>query len=150
MKETRGAYHGWHVAPVEDRSYDGVTYHSRLESNRARELDMLFSTIAGFWRRQVKIPLGADYTTRMDFVCLEVFEPEPGEDQPTYYEWAEEVEGRKTSKHRRVRRLWKQYGPLTNGGWPIPLRVLMPRKKGGGWNTETIEREMIKETDDGK
>ena len=135
------AYHGWHVAPVVDRQYKGVTYHSRLESKRARELDLLFSVITGFWRRQVSIPLGEDYVTRMDFVCLEVFE-ELGE-QPTYYEWAEEVEGRKTSKHRRVRRLWKKHGSLTNRGWPIPLRIFMPHKswKVSGWITETIERE---------
>ena len=104
---TGRAYHGWYVAPVKDRQYKGVTYHSRLEANRARELDLLFSTITGFWRRQVPIPLGEDYTTKMDVVCLEVFEA-PGQ-QPEYYEWCEEVEGRKTAKHRRVRALWNQY-----------------------------------------
>jgi len=137
---TARAYHGWHVAPVEKRHYNGVTYHSMAEANRAAELDLYFRQSVGFWTRQPYVQLGPDTVYRPDFlVCDKHTRHGTG---PGYDVWFEEVKGFETAHFKRIRKLWLKYGPAK--------LMIRKRKRGGGWITETIEREIIKETEDGR
>ncbi len=105
------------------RTYKGVVYDSIAEMGRAPELDLLMQQLGPMWTwsRQVKIQLGEDFATKVDFVIYR------GDEAM----WAEEIKGFDTPQFKTVLRLWKKYQPME-------LRILRPRR--GGWVTETIER----------
>lgn len=88
---------------------------------RAAELDLLvqYGAIRS-WERQVKVPLGEDFKTRVDFVVV----------GPNGAKWIEEVKGYETTTFRTVRRLWKKYGPM-------PMLIL--KRSGSRWKTERLE-----------
>ncbi|MFA4917010.1 MAG: DUF1064 domain-containing protein [Syntrophales bacterium] len=61
----------YHVSAKEDRTYNGITYDSKKEMQKAQELDLLVK--AGeidFWLRQVVFPLPGGITYRADFVTF--------------------------------------------------------------------------------
>ena len=103
--------------------YNGVAYDSKAEAEWAAELD--FRVLSGqldvhAWIRQVIIPLGQDFKTRVDFLVFGA----PGRCH------AEEVKGKETDKFKKtVRRLWPKYGPCD-------LHVL--KKQGTTWHREVI------------
>ncbi len=99
--------------------YNGVVYHSKAESIRARELDFLLAANEILdWERQVQVLLGPDFKTRVDFVVTD-----------RNGQHAQEVKGYETPAFRTVRRLWKKYGPY-------PMSIL--KRKGNGWTREVI------------
>ncbi len=92
------------------REYKGVLYDSIAEADYAAELDAqkLAGDIA--WvLRQVWIPLGDDFRTRIDFQVAVSSRPDSNE-------WVRvhgaEVKGAETKEFKRVRRLWPKYGPF--------------------------------------
>lgn len=110
--------HKYNAARTE---HDGVHYDSRAEATRAVELDLLVrGGVIDHWKRQVVFRLGPDFRTKVDFLV-----------EADGKTWVEEVKGCEVD-FARVRRLWKKYGPC-------PMLVL--KRKGNGWDKETIERE---------
>lgn len=102
--------------------YGGVLYDSAAEAGRAAFLDDLvkLKQIRG-WIRQVKFTLAGvdELTWRADFLVFEL--------DGTVH--VEDVKGCETKEFKRLRRLWRAYGPC-------PLQVV--RRKGKGWQAETI------------
>lgn len=84
--------------------YDGVTYGSKAEAERAAELDLLVrSGEVRTWIGQPKFRLGDAINVYVaDFLVATA----AGE------VWAEDVKGRETSKFRRDKRLWKKHGRI--------------------------------------
>jgi hypothetical protein len=102
--------------------YGGVTYDSKAEAEHASVLDWetrLRPRRIWAWLRQVNIPLGVDFTTRVDFLVITV-------DGRCH---VEEVKGVETARFKTVRRLWPKYGPCE-------LHVL--KKQGKIWHREVI------------
>jgi len=68
----------YHVAPKEDRTYNGIVYDSKREASKAAELDL--DVLAGnitFYLRQVPFDLGAGVKYVADFVTyLSVHDPD--------------------------------------------------------------------------
>ncbi len=63
--------HKFGVAPKEDRTYNGVVYHSKREAELAQGLDTRKK--AGnidFWIRQIPFPLPGDTVYRLDFMTF--------------------------------------------------------------------------------
>ncbi len=90
-------------------TYKGVRYDSQAEARYAADLDL--QKQAGdiaFWLRQVKIPLGVDISTRIDFL---VFTSSHNPRSSWFNVYAAEVKGVETADFRRVRKLWTKYGP---------------------------------------
>lgn len=111
--------HKYGVAPKEQRTYDGIVYHSKAEAIRAQQLDVLLHSHAiKDWKRQVTIPLGEDFKTVVDFVVTEWHE-----------KYAEEVKGVETPAFKTVRRLWPKYAPMD--------MQIMKRKR-GRWSIERL------------
>lgn len=99
--------------------YNGATYDSKAEAERAKELDYLLQIgqIRG-WTRQVTFHLGcSENVYRADFL---VFECNGGVH-------AEDVKGARTPKFNRDVKLWKRYGPCV---------LVILRKSGKGWKRE--------------
>lgn len=118
------------VAPKDERTHNGVVYDSKAEMEYAQGLDLLLKggLITG-WIRQVTIPLGEDFKTRIDFL---VFEPAwVGNEPPRAATLTEfvEIKGHETPKFKDVRRLWAKYGP-----GPLFIK----KRKGNGWTTEVL------------
>jgi hypothetical protein len=115
--------HKYGVAPKDERTFDGTVYHSKAEAFRATELDLLLcgKIIAG-WDRQVEIPLGEDFHTVVDFMVSYIVD---GRIVIGY----EEIKGYETPDFKRVRKLWKKYGPAD---------LLIMKRSGKGWKVETI------------
>lgn len=100
--------------------YNGVTYDSKAEAEYASLLDLWVK--AGYihaWIRQVTVPLGPDFKTRIDFLVFAT---------PDEFDFRE-VKGLETARFKTVRRLWAKYGPCE-------LHVL--KKKGTIWSREVI------------
>ncbi|MCO6438967.1 MAG: DUF1064 domain-containing protein [Phycisphaerae bacterium] len=97
-----------HKFNAQRTEYRGFTYDSKAEALRAMELDALQrgGHIAG-WLRQVRIPLGPDFSTMIDFL---VFAWDG--DSPYPRAWCEEVKGVETPAFRKVRQLWPKYSAL--------------------------------------
>lgn len=100
--------------------YNGVTYDSKMEAVWADHLDteIRFGTILCWWR-QITVPLGPDFKSRVDFMVFTA----PGVCH------VEEVKGVETARFKTVRRLWPKYGPCE-------LHVMT--KKGKTWHREVI------------
>lgn len=120
----------YNVADAEDRTYgvdkhgEPVVFHSAAEAERAQELDLLLrgKVITGY-ERQVEFQLGEDTIYVADFVVH-------GFDlSNATATWVEEIKGFETREFKRVRRLWKKYGPCT---------MIIYTRKGNGWVTERI------------
>ncbi len=84
--------------------YKGIMYDSKAEAAHAANLDSDERVI--WWLRQVTIPLGPDFSTRVDFVV--------GLDwaQNAFRVRAEEIKGVETREFAKVRKLWRKYGPF--------------------------------------
>ena len=124
------------VSSKERRTYKGVVYDSRAEARRAAELDLLMTgkgpTLIAIIR-QVRIPLGDDFASRVDFVVVRRLTDERGQ-----IPWiqVEEVKGKETTDFRRVRELWPKYGPCV-------MRILKERP-GYGWDVEELVPESMR------
>jgi hypothetical protein len=87
--------------------YNGQRYDSKAEARHAAELDMRAAAGELAWiLRQVWIPLGPDFRTRVDFLVAEKHDGDLIDVQ------AHEVKGVETREFARVRRLWPKYGPF--------------------------------------
>jgi hypothetical protein len=102
--------------------YNGVTYDSKAEAEHAALLDreQRALLIRGWWR-QVNVPLGSDFKTRVDFLVF----TDNGQCH------VEEVKGKETDKFKTVRRLWPKYGFCE-------LHVL-EKHRNGSWTREVIQ-----------
>ncbi len=91
--------------------YAGVSYDSKFEAEYAAKLDALKAVGEVAWSlRQVKVPLGADFSTRIDFVVARQI--------GAFYVFnGVEVKGVETREFAKVRKLWPKYGPF-------PLHVI--------------------------
>lgn len=95
---------GRHKYMAKRTEYDGVSYASKAEAQRAQALDWLQRNgdiLA--WFRQVKCYLGVpENTYTPDFLVIGV----AGQC------WFEDVKGMETAAFKRNKRLWKSYGRL--------------------------------------
>lgn len=83
--------------------YDGVMYDSKAEAAHAAELNA--NPFVKWWLRQVWVPLGPDFGTRIDFLVALY----AGKVVKVV---GEEVKGVETAQFRKVRKLWPKYGPF--------------------------------------
>lgn len=108
--------HKYGVCAPEDRTYgiskDGkpVVYHSAMEAERARELDLLLrcgpEQLEG-WERQVRFEFGpVPYVCVLDFVCRR------RDVSGLQDKWGEQVTGMKKSRDAEILRFWRVYGPF--------------------------------------
>lgn len=88
--------------------YGGHVYDSKAEATRAMELDMMMrgGVIQG-WLRQVRVALGPDFNTTVDFLVLAL---DGG--SPCPRAWVEEVKGMETRQFKKAKALWPKYAPL--------------------------------------
>ena len=101
--------------------YNGVIYDSKAEAEHAQWLDWQVERgSVAWWLRQVSVPLGPDFKTRVDFLVA----TQMAISFSVAIE-AHEVKGVETREFKRVRKLWPKYGPF-------PLIVI---KKGEPWET---------------
>lgn len=107
----------------------GRIYASTVEYQRAIELDLLIrSGDVTAWIPQVKVQLGEDFKTTVDFL---VFSHRSAPDGLSWSAaWFEEVKGVEMPSFRTVRRLWIKYGPCA-------MKIL--KRKGSGWRAEWLE-----------
>lgn len=119
--------HKYGIAPPDERIYDDVLYDSKLEVKRAIELDLLLRSgaITG-WQRQVRFELGPDFATVVDFVVTNA--------KTT---WVEEVKGFETPDFKRIKKLWRRYGPI-----PLLVYTYDP-KKGTKWKIQEIPASIL-------
>ena len=90
--------------------YKGVLYDSKAEADYAAELDALkFKGEVAWWLRQVKIPLGLDFSTRVDFL---VAIKNHSMDSTVLHVYAVEVKGVETREFAKIRKLWTKYSPF--------------------------------------
>lgn len=90
--------------------YNGVMYDSKAEAEEAAALDLdMRKGHLAWWLRQVWIPLGSDFRTRVDFVV--------GYRHASLYGflrvYAKEIKGAETREFRKVRELWPKYAPFS-------------------------------------
>lgn len=99
MKQSGNKYQ---VAPRSARTADGIVYHSKAEMHMAVRLGIEKNAgeIRNF-RRQVKVQLGPDFKTIVDFMVNEGFKDQ----------YAVEVKGVETPTFKTVKRLWQKYAP---------------------------------------
>lgn len=90
------------VSPKEKRTYKNVVYDSIAEMKRANILDDLarFGEVK-FWFRQVPFQLGPDTSWRCDFLVISALGGIHVEDVKQF----------ETPASRRIKKLWKKYGP---------------------------------------
>jgi len=82
--------------------YKGVNYASKWEARCAAMLDI--DDTVHCWFRQIKVPLGPDFTTVIDFLVISnICGVEP---------YFVEAKGPMTNRFRHVCRLWRKYGLL--------------------------------------
>lgn len=108
--------------------YAGVTYDSKAEAIRAKQLDLLkrAGEIAA-WARQWLFILGPDWKWSADFVVTDT----------SGKLWAEEVKGCETANWKTVKnRLWCKYGPC-------PLVVLKLKRNGRDWDRTIIDGKAV-------
>jgi len=102
--------------------FDGVSYDSKAEATRARELNLLEAAgEIGRWKRQVPVELVKGFSCRVDFLVFST---------DNTSEHFEDVKGMETQRSRDIKRLWAVHGPL-------PLVIL--KRKGTGWTREIIQ-----------
>lgn len=126
-------------APSSEREYGGRTYDSKLEMRRAMYLDGLVEIgELAFWLPQVRIDLGPDFHTRVDFLCFRsVTDERVGDDDRSldtaygYDVCAEDVKGFVPKRFAKTVTLWKKYR-----GDTLPLHVV--KKSGTGWTVERV------------
>jgi hypothetical protein len=94
--------------------YAGRVYASKMEANRAAELDLLVRAGAvAWWLPQVTIPLGPDHKMRVDFLVAERAKfGAAASALDALFVHAEDVKGARTREHARHERLWRKYGPF--------------------------------------
>lgn len=111
--------HKYNVGAKENRTYDGVVYHCMAEAIYAQDLDILLNSgNIRHWERQVEFKLGEDDKTIVDFVVTEWHD-----------KYVVEVKGVETPDFKRVKRLWKKYGPMD-------MQVL--KRRGNRWDVCVI------------
>lgn len=109
--------HKYRVAPKEERTYDGVTYHSKAEAKYARNLDLrLKAKDIVKWERQVRYSLG-----EQDPDCRRCFFDPPDTYVADFAVWLKdpnsepdevhEVKGMETPKWKRKKKLFKNFFP---------------------------------------
>lgn len=116
--------HKYGIADAVDRTYKDIVYGSAAEAECAQMFDLLVR--GGVYvdvKRQVAFQLG-DIRYVADFV-VNGFDP-----QQVLRRWVVEVKGVETQRFRLVRRLWPKYGTMP---------MLIYKRKGKGWDVETIE-----------
>ena len=87
--------------------YSGVMYDSKAEAQEAQNLDIGKSRGFITWvLRQVPIPLGPDFSTRIDF--LVAYKRANGH----VFVIGREVKGVETREFKKVRKLWPKYAPF--------------------------------------
>ena len=97
------------VSPKEKRTYNDVVYDSIAEMKRSCVLDMMVAAAdIQAWFRQVPFQLGPDTVWRADFVVIDL--PQHDEDGPIHIH-IEDVKQFETPASRRIKKLWKKYGP---------------------------------------
>lgn len=92
--------------------YNGVKYDSKAEAHYAANLDIeVAAGTVSLWLRQVTVPLGPDFRTRVDFVVIMPIWMAhfPNENQRVKFV---EVKGVETREFRKVRKLWSKYVPF--------------------------------------
>lgn len=97
--------------------YGGVLYDSKAEAHYAANLDIeVAAGTVSLWLRQVTVPLGPDFRTRVDFmVIMPIWMAHfPNENQRVKFV---EVKGVETREFRKARKLWSKYVPF-------PLHVI--------------------------
>ncbi len=86
--------------------YNGVMYDSNAEAKHAFWLDT--DPAVAWWLRQVWVPLGPDFGTRVDFLVAH-----GSRDAMTGVNVSvHEVKGVETPQFRKVRKLWPKYAPM--------------------------------------
>ena len=91
--------------------YNGVRYDSKAEASQAKTLDAMVEMGAlDWWLRQITIPLGPDFKTRVDFLVAKPIVCQ-NSNVATYIH-AIEIKGVETREFRKVRELWPKYGPF--------------------------------------
>ncbi len=99
--------------------YNGVMYDSAMEASEAARLDgQLGAGTIDWWLKQVWVPLGPDFRTRIDFLVGVTLHG------VGFRVHGIEVKGVETPEFKRVRKLWPKYGPFS---------LLVRAKKNGGW-----------------
>jgi hypothetical protein len=83
--------------------YNGVSYPSKWEAECAKRLDLDPDVYC--WFRQVKVPLGPDFSTVVDFLVVSSVRMSP----PYFVE----AKGPMTNRFRHVCRLWPKYAKLS-------------------------------------
>lgn len=101
--------------------YNGKSYPSKGEARFAENLDLrLKCNDIEYWTSQVRIQLGPDFSTHVDFMAYK-----GGEFR--FYEY----KGRETPRFRKIRKLWKKY-------IPFPLYIVTAAGS-GGFGIEKLE-----------
>ena len=116
------------VSSRADRTWKGITYHSKSEMIRAKDLDILIrcGEIKSY-ESQVKFALGKDFNYVADFVVT----------MPGGAKHVEEIKGFETSLFKITRRLWKKYGPM---------KMLILKRKRSDWTREILDGKDTDET----
>ncbi len=91
--------------------FGGVMYDSKAEASYAAVLDDRLRTgTVSWWLRQVRVPLGPDFATRVDFL---VGTPATNVKGTCWHVvLAVEIKGVETREFKKVRKLWPKYGPF--------------------------------------
>ena len=100
--------------------YGGRMYPSKMQANRAAELDLLVrASRVAWWLPEYRIRLGPDHWYRFDFLVATFF-------GDAFHVHAEDVKAVKTRDQARHERYWRKYGPFC-------LHIITPK------GTEIIE-----------
>ncbi len=115
----------YRVAPKEERTFNGVAYHSKAECLRAQEHDLVLR--AGQLLCVVRQPLFVlgDITYRPDFLLVERLHG------GRLAVWVEDIKGVETPRFKLVKRIWAKYQKLD-------LLILTRDYRKRAWNRETI------------
>jgi hypothetical protein len=89
--------------------YNGILYDSKAEAEEAAMLDLdIRKGSVAWWLRQVWIPLGPDFRTRVDFLVGH----RHASIRSVVHVYAKEVKGIETREFKRIRQLWPKYAPF--------------------------------------
>jgi len=95
--------------------HGGRVYDSKAEADYARRLDEWREEGLVEWvLPQVTIPLGPDFSTRVDFLVEHLGQPRLvlGKETSRTEVIAVEVKGYETPRFRKIKKLWRKYGPF--------------------------------------
>lgn len=109
----------YHVAPKDDRTWNGKVYDSKAEMFYAKRLGtgVAMGVIVDYIEHP-RIRLGEDTVYEADFLVVET--------DGVYYV---DVKGHETPEFKRVKKLWRKYGRL-------PLRIV--KRNGDGFETAQV------------